>query len=298
MFGNRKTLPPVAEHEARDQEEAIYHDIRHTLRASGVNLNLRTWAAYPEFFPVMWRAVRPNLESQTFERLSDQLRMEAVETAARLGLLNVPAHVKLGESQTWQIRAALNLYHYVNPKLLLLTSTVRLALAGKHTGEGLNDAAGIERGIPDGMYPMEMVSDPPQDRALRKVFSEMRRTLSLTTINSDYRTLALWPHYLQAAWKQLKPTVKRNVYTDFADTLRESSRYFAQQLPYAVEISTKQLQRQGEKISDIVRITDTFERILPPLIVNISLLVLDWKTEAEARQSPFPARVVERRRSA
>jgi hypothetical protein len=50
---------------------------------------------------------------------------------------------------------------YINPKLLVLTSAVRLALMGEQitAGSGQADCELIERGIPARMYSMEMVSD-------------------------------------------------------------------------------------------------------------------------------------------
>ncbi len=37
---------PVTVHEAEDEIERVYHEIRQVLRVTGVNLNLRTWATF------------------------------------------------------------------------------------------------------------------------------------------------------------------------------------------------------------------------------------------------------------
>jgi hypothetical protein len=133
------------------------------LRVNGVNLNFRTWAGYGDFLPVMWDALRENLETEIFENAADQARAEAVRIAARLGRFDVRSQLALGESQSYQIRKALDLYHYINPKLLVLKSAVGAALSGEELRGGSvpSDLELIERGIPAHMYPMEMVSDKP-----------------------------------------------------------------------------------------------------------------------------------------
>jgi hypothetical protein len=48
------------------------------------------------------------------------------------------------------------------------------------------------------------------------VFRDIKKTLGLSQINSDYRTLALWPDYLEAAWKGLKPVTQSDEYRQAA----------------------------------------------------------------------------------
>lgn len=115
-FGNSS---PVAEHEAQGETEQVYHQIRQSLRVTGVNLVFRKWAGYKNLLPVLWQAVRPNVETMAFEQAADQLRIEAARSVGALGPLGASAQVTLGESQAYQVRSALDLYHYINPKLLL-----------------------------------------------------------------------------------------------------------------------------------------------------------------------------------
>ena len=124
MFGLGKPKR-VTEWEADGEIEQIYHQIKQSLRVSGVNLNFRTWAGYPKYFSDLWAQVRPMVETRAFEEAADDLRAQAVGVAQNLTPLNSATRANPGESQSYQIKAALDLYHYVNPKLLLLTSAVR-----------------------------------------------------------------------------------------------------------------------------------------------------------------------------
>ncbi len=288
MFGSSKPKP-IDEREAQGETERVYHEIRQTLRVTGVNLNFRTWASFERFFPVMWDAVRPNAETRAFEEAADRVRAEAVRAADRLGRIGAAAAAGLGESQSYQVRAALELYHYVNPKLLVLTSAVRMALEGEPVGGGESGAAErIVGGAPGRMYPMEMVSEEPDDEQTAAIFADIQETLGLSQVNSDYRTLALWPDYLEAAWQGLKPISQGAEHREAADALRELARSEARALPYRVALSREQVGALGEDADTVVQTTERFEQLLPGLILNVALLALEWRDADELTRSPFP----------
>lgn len=291
MFGLGKPKQ-VTEREAEGEIERAYHEIKQCLRVTGINLNFRTWAGYEKFFPLMWDAMRPTVETRAFEEAADQVREEAVRAAEALGRLDAASHVRLGESQAYQIKAALDLYHYVNPKLLVFTSAVKLALGGEYRARGESGAVTpelIERGAPARMYPMEMVSAEPEDERLSRLFDDIKQTLSLSSINSDYRTLALWPDYLEAGWGKLKPVTGRGEYKQSADRLRETARSLARALPISATLTRQRVEELGEDAGEIIQTTEKFEQLLPSLIINIALFVLDWRAPEEAVKSPFPA---------
>lgn len=290
MFGFGKPKQ-VAETEASGEIERVYHEIKQSLRVSGINLNFRTWAGYEKFFPMMWDAVRPIAETREFESAADEIRDESVRSAEKLGAIEAKSAADLGESQRFQIEKALELYHYINPKLLVLTAKVRQALeaeGAKTGGSAPKSDELIERGIPVKMYPMEMIAGEPDDEEIAAIFEDIKATLELASINSDYRTFGLWKNYLAAFWKLLKPTVESAEYKQASDDLRETARKLAANLP-AIPLSKKQVEEAGEDFDEILQTTKKFEQLLPSLIINISLLSLDGKLADELRKSPFPA---------
>src|SRR5439155_26589162 len=105
----------------------------------------------------------------------------AGQAAHALGGLCVLPAVPLGESQLYQLRGSLDLYHYVDPKLLLLVAAVRLALDGQPIGDGNGHNMGsehpIEPGPPARMLPTEMVAEKPDDPSLRAIFADFRRPI-------------------------------------------------------------------------------------------------------------------------
>lgn len=281
---------PVDEHGARGETARIYHEIRQTLRVSGVNLNFRTWAAFPHFFPAMWTAMQPVTASRSFESAADDLRARAADVALTFPALR--ARASLGESQRFQIERALALYHYINPKLLLFTVLVKRGLTGEWAGSDepgqAESRAQVPFGPPANMTGMEMVDEKPSDTELRRLFADIKNTLQLSSVNSDYRTLALWPNYLGPAWAALKPVVRTEAYQAAAVALGDYARSAAGAFPTPQGFSHRRLAARGEKTEALMDVTDRFERLLPPLILNIALFARDWWPHDRLRASPFP----------
>ena len=281
----------IAEGEATGRLAAVYDEIRRTLRVNGVNLIFRRLAAF-DAFPELWEAVRPVAGTRGFAEAADRLRAESVRLADGLGRLGVADRAGLDEQEAARVRAALAMYHHVNPELLLIASAWRLALLGEPVGgDGGPDGEArqpVEPGVPAGMFPMEMVPAEPDDRRLAALFDDMTRSLDLPAINSDYRTLAFWPGYLGAIWEALRPIALSDAHQRAADALRESSRAEARALPMPLGPIRDRLDAHGETDA-IAELVPVFERLIPGLILNVTLVAFDWQTPDELARPPFPA---------
>ena len=294
MFGS-KQASSVAEYAADGEVERVYHEIRQTLRVRGINLIFRTWAGHHGLLPILWDTVRPNAETRIFENGADQLRSAAVELAKSIGDLDAKRRTSLGQSQAFQIHAAMKLYHYINPKLLLFASAVRQGLDGDLSIKPYSATDPVERiavGVPAEMAALEMEDEKPSSKELQAIFDDIVETLSLRSINSDYRTLALWPNYLDAVWRQLKPKIQTATYVAAADHLRERSRSLAADLPYPVPLSRARLEGEGIDFDQTLQSCEGFERLLPGLIINVALCLREWQPDDESLQSPFPAKTI------
>lgn len=292
MITLTKRARPLAESEAAGETERLFHEIRQTLRVTGVPLPLRRFAAYERFFPALWGAMRPNAETRAFEEAADRLREEAVHAAAGMDRLSVLGRAQLGESQAFQAENALMLFHYLDPKLLLFASALSNALDGAPSpnGRAHGSVELLERGAPSRMPPLELVDEPVEEESVRSVFRDIKRTLGVSEIHEDYRALALWPRYLVAGWLRLKPVVKTAGHHATCDRLRALSRDLARSLPHPVSLSRETLERDGEDAAAIIEEAHRLEAELPGLVLNVALLALDWQAPELARRSPFPAK--------
>ncbi|MBI4376859.1 MAG: hypothetical protein HY549_10475 [Elusimicrobia bacterium] len=283
-----QSIPPQ---KAEADVEQIFHEIRQILRVSGIDPLFQRWASYPRFFSALWEAMTPNAQTRAFEEAADRLRAEAVAAASGMDRLSALAKAGLGESQAYQVQRVLMLYHYANPKLLLFVSTVAQALQGQEPrrAEGASAAELIERGVPPRMFPMEMIEERPSEDVPRKIFRDIKRSLGLSSIPCDYRSLGLWPGYLAAGWERLKPAIKSQAYRKAVGDLAELSSGLARELPYPVVMPIDDL-GEREDMGAVVELTEYFETVLPALVLNIALFSLDWQAAEILKRSPFPAR--------
>src|SRR5579862_2598290 len=113
-----KSRSPIPEYEAEGDIARVYHEIRQSLRVTGVSLVFRTWAAYGQFLPAIWDELRPNVESAAFEAVADEVRKQADQAAESLAPDEQGIWDDFGQSRSFQIGTAQDLYHYINPKLL------------------------------------------------------------------------------------------------------------------------------------------------------------------------------------
>ncbi len=285
-----KKTKPIPEQEAVGETERIYYEIRQTLRATGVPQVFCSWAGHGQFLPLVWSALQSNAETRLYEDASDRLRVKAARLIKPMEKPDVSAHVRLGESQTYHLCASLDLYHYLYPKLLVLTSAVHLALASERIGkEETRALERIERGAPAGMIAMELAPEEPQDLRLRALFEEMKKTSKLPGVVMDIRTLALWPDYLIEARKRLMPIIVGPEYKQASDRLIETARKEAGHLPYPVSIPREKVKAVVPDVEEVTALTSDFERAYARCILNITLLECDWRDPEALASSPFPA---------
>lgn len=280
MFGIGKPKP-ISERTAEGEIERVYHEIKQVLRVTGVDLTFRTWAAMGHWLPVMWDAMRPNAESRAFEHAADLVRADAMRLAENLGPLGAAAAlVNFGESRAWQLMKSIELYHFLDPKLLVFTAAVRRALdegpiAG--TNEATEGAELLSPRLPRRMLPMEMQAEQPHHSRLADIFAQIRHTFSLEHLPGNYRTLGLWPDYLEAVWQRLEPLVAHMPFREAAEEVRQMARSMARTLPHPIALSYGRVALIGEDPEKIFETTVRLEERLAPLVLVMALLKRDWR---------------------
>src|SRR5207244_936900 len=100
------------------------------------------------------------------ETAADRLRARAVQLAQQLDRLDSHSAIAVDESQAQQLTAVLDLYHYVNPKLLVLTSAIVSALRNEDCAR-FSDVEPITSLSLENMHPLELMSDPSGRKLLR-----------------------------------------------------------------------------------------------------------------------------------
>ena len=66
---------PISERSATGEVERVYHEIKETLRVTGVPLSFRTLAGYENILPLFWDQLHSNLQTRDFETSADRIRV-------------------------------------------------------------------------------------------------------------------------------------------------------------------------------------------------------------------------------
>jgi hypothetical protein len=245
----------------------------------------------------LWAAARPNAQTLDFENKADSLRSEAVEEL--IYDLDVPSHrsrldaLRLAPSDLERLRRELDLFHYLNPKLLLQCALLKRSLGWMgYRGSGQPPALiepGIAPRMPREMVLVELESAPHETREL---LEEMRNRLNAPLLPVEYRALAKWPEYLRLAWQDLRVYHAADYYETHQEHLRQYALALVSGLPFCTRITAELARRRGLERGKLVEMVEYFLDILPPLILNISFLKIALAGGDEARKSPFPVLTV------
>src|SRR2546425_7615371 len=196
-------LAVVDETRADRQTIEIYELVTRKVRVGRVPLLFKALAAEKALGPC-WTALRPAIRVRAFEEAADDLRARAARAAVDLGCPLIETQLEWAGydvDEIDQIRGQVDIFHYVDAKLLMAVTVLAEALSGGVGGvsRGPRGEQRVPRGVPHEMDPIELV---PEDAggALGKVFRSIRTHLGLGIVPDDFRALGRWPKYLELAW--------------------------------------------------------------------------------------------------
>ncbi len=283
-------LPVVDETEADRRTIEIYELATRKLRVGRVPLLLKGLAAEKALLPC-WNALRPAIRVRAFEEAADDLRARAAKIAVDLGCPLIETQLEWAGydvDEIDEIRGQVDIFHYVDAKLLMATCVLAEALQGGVGGvsRGPRGDERVPRGVPHDMDPIELV--PEDDGALAKVFRSIRTHLGLGIVPDDFRALARWPKYLELAWSDAR---KRDEESGGAlKELGAQADDAARQLPIRVEVTDDSLRAAGAGPSRVRALVQRFRRALPALVLDLALFKVQLDGAQSARESPFPIR--------
>lgn len=298
--GNRLRL--IAENEAGGRTCEIYYEVKQRLGVPHIPAIFQAFAAYPAFLDMFWRAVVPALEAQHFFRLGDRLRAEAytrvynyfpvpdLVPAVRAPSLNGEARQAVSE--------IVDLYHYLDPLLLLLAAALMQAFeepVGQICGDTLPGQHPVFFCRPSRV---EEESASPQTKA---IFDEMKHTLGVAALNTAYQAFARFPAFLESYWRALKPATQSPLYSLSSTGVRDAAWLLLGDFPARIELTPGCLSEaciSDDDITAVMRIADLFVEALSRLVMNVALakigleggnLLLGAPSEGQVRGEPKQA---------
>jgi hypothetical protein len=268
--------PEVMPDDADARIQAVYEDIKQTLRVPIINLIFRTLANDPAYFIAAWERTAPVARTRGFEAAADDLRAEAVlEPSPDASGIDWDRTGPLDE-----IRDFNDTIHYILPKLLLIVTAWD---EGEWPG-GHGDASPLPRGVADGTRKGSMVGIEDAVERVRQLLQREQDAHGHPLVSSYYRVLANWPDFLEPAWNRVEPRVGSAPYRERMSRLVQRATDAVQALPLAGSIPNE------ARTEDISMLLAAFRReFIPSMMLDVALIKTMLDGQDAARQSRFSA---------
>lgn len=270
----KRRLPLVSEADATGRTHEIYEEIKSALGVPHVNLIFQAYGACPRFLEFMWTMMRPVVETQEFFDTANRLGAEAYTCTHNY--FSVPdlcqeiREIHFSNGAQHELTGVVDLFHYNNPLLLLIAAVQMQSFEDgpshpRRANAGATHPVFTER-------PIRITEDaaPPP---IRRIYEDMKRTLGVPYINTDYQSFARWPDFLSVYWNALKPALTSPLYSESKHAIRESALAHAGEMPNAPQLSIDQAQEFGidhAEMTVATHITEEFLDTLSGLLLNVA----------------------------
>jgi hypothetical protein len=275
-------IPLVRETEATDERaREAFRDIKSALRVPLVNLIFQAWAAYPRFLDITWRRLRPSVLTIEFSELAGAINAKVREgtdswpIADHADLLRTRS---VGENELQRMREIVDLFTEVNPKLAILANAVDMALNRIPVGgvgtKGPHREEERERPKEFRGVRFSLIEERDAPPRVRSIYEDMKITLGLPFIETEYRAMASYPDWLEVWWKDCKPLTQDEQYQALGADIAKSAVEAAKLLPHRLYLSDDLIESCGideTKRTELRRSNGTFVRLLPGLIMNLEI---------------------------
>lgn len=273
-------IRPVPEYEAAGALAETYARTKKGLGVPWMGVVAMAFARYPRFYGRLWDALEPVVSSEAFAACCRALR----ETAeAEAGTLDPPdigprlLDLGYGKREIAEIRACNEVFSSGNMPYVLMATLARLLLEGHdwpetETGEGDLAPRSASAVIPERPVLMEAHHADPATNA---VYADIRATLGLPFVNTDYRAFARWPTYFGTAWPDLKQAVEAPDYAEAVRNVHDKALRLALALPNPSGLTPGRLRAAAEQDSgrqEVLAVVRLFQWLLPGLVTNVAFL--------------------------
>jgi len=283
----------VDETQADRQTIEAYELITRKMRVPRVPLFFRALAGEKALLPC-FQALRPAIRLRAFEEAADELRAKAARAAVDLGCPLIETQLEWAGydlDEIDEIRGQVDIFHYVDAKLLMLSAVLGRALEDGSGGEskGARAEQRVPRGVPQDMDHIELV---PEDAngPLARTFKSVRSHLGLGIVPDDFRALGRWPRYLELAWADARKRDDHSAARSALKDLSSQADALAQQLPVRAHVDPSTLQQVGADPARVKALVQRFRQAMPGLVLDLALFKVQLDGAEAARESPFPIR--------
>lgn len=273
-------IHPLPEYQTEGQLATWYDEMKQALQVPWMGVVTMAFAHYPTFFGELWRGLRPLCRSRPFVEACRSARTLAESRVAELS--PPPITERLAEAgyaarEVDGIRDMIEVFSHGNQAYAVIAAITRLLVeGGEMTGGATSDAAPAFEGrhAPDLRVPFLLMEAHHVDPPTRAVYEDLKRTLNLPFVNTDYRALARWPSYFAMAWGDLREKPGTVSHEDICRAYHDLVAGAAMGgLPNPGGLSSRTLREAAEAdapLAEVVEVCRLFQWLLPGLIVNVA----------------------------
>jgi len=205
-------IAPIPEHLAEPALKEIYEDTKAALQVPWMGVVAMSFARYPQFYATLWGGFRELSASAQFLTACHELRQEAES----ISLLRAPSILRklyeLGytEPEIAEIRALIEIFSHGNMPYLFIATAARLLLEGSEIGTSRSISKPVQsRHGPAAGGKLVLMEPHHAERQLQALYDDLKSTIGLPFLNTDYRALARWPSYFDVAWRSTASAGRR-----------------------------------------------------------------------------------------
>ncbi|MBI1395961.1 MAG: hypothetical protein GC151_08260 [Betaproteobacteria bacterium] len=273
-------IHPVPEYLASGQLHTWYEEMKHALDVPWMGVVTMALAHYPNFFRELWRGLRPIVESESFVAACGSLRIfteQQVDAFQVPSLLPALARTGYAGREIDAIRNVVEIFSRGNFPYLLIATLVRVLLeGGRLSGHPPGPAASRHRDATPSPAPLVLMEAHHADAPTRAVFADIKATLGLPFVNTDYRAFARWPSYFAQAWAGLKPCVASERYEPVCRSVHDRATIIVtRELPDPSSLDAAVLREAAAADADrgdVTSVARLFQWLLPGLVTNVAIL--------------------------
>ncbi len=270
-------IRPVPEYLAGGERKQWYEEMKLALQVPWMGVVTMAYAHYPTFFGTLWRGLEPLVASRPFVREFQALRAAVETEVARLSpapIVERLAQAGYAGREIEQIRAMVEVFSHGNFPYLLIATLVRLLLEGEDMN-GAGEAPRFEaRHGPDVQVPFVLMEYHHADAPTRALYDDVKSTLGLPFVNTDYRAFARWPSYFALAWGDLKTVVTGKEHAALCQGVHERAvKSVAAVLPNPGGLTSSALRAAAQNdatLDEVLQVARLFQWLLPGLVTNVA----------------------------
>lgn len=268
-------IHPRPERDVSGSLKRVYSETKEVLQVPWMGVVTMALAHYSTFYDTLWQSFRPLYESRQFKDACRQLRDQVesdIEALSPRSLVNELLTAGYSTRELNEIRELLEVFSDGNMPYLLIASQARVLM------EGLPLSTAQEV-TPSQKTPVEkaakliLMEEHHGNEQLRELYREIKTTLGLPFVNTDYRALARWPHYLERAWQDLSPNIPSQSYRTITGDLHATALNLVVELPNPKLVDSLTLSKAATKVSshqEVLEVIRLFQYLLPGLVANIA----------------------------